>query len=98
MSRRRWLGVIFVAAALALLIGGETMFKSRLQGVTFVVYWLACLLFTTLAIVVALLEIRALREQTREEHRTLIEDTLREIEREARARPRRPGGSPPRNE
>lgn len=94
MSRRRWMGVIFVAAALAMLIAGQTILKSRLEGAVFVLYWLACLVFTALAIVIALLDVRTLRDRTREEHRTLIEDTLKEIEREARSGPRRSGGSP----
>jgi hypothetical protein len=56
-----------------------------------VLYWLICLILTTAAIMIAFLDARALRRQTREEARDLLQTTLKEIETDAKARRRRPG-------
>jgi hypothetical protein len=91
-TRRRWLGILVLVAALGMLIAGETVLQGRLENVTFVLYWLVCLLLTTAAIVIAFLDARALRRQTRDEARDLLQNTLKEIETEAKARRGRAGG------
>ena len=88
--RRRWLGIAVLIAALGMLIAGETVLQGRLQNVTFVLYWLLCLILTTAAIIIAFLDARALRQQTREEARDLLQTTLKEIETDAKARRGRP--------
>lgn len=88
-TRRRWLGILVLIAALGMLIVGETVLQGRLQNVTFVLYWLLCLILTTAAIIIAFLDARALRQQTREEARDLLQTTLKEIETDAKARRRR---------
>ena len=85
-TRRRWLGVLVLIAALGMLIAGETVLQSQLQNVTFVLYWLICLILTTAAIIIAFLDARALRQQTREQARDLLQSTLKEIETDAKAR------------
>lgn len=85
-TRRRWLGIVVLIAALGMLIAGETVLQGRLQNVTFVLYWLLCLVLTTAAIIIAFLDARALRQQTREEARDLLQSTLKEIETDAKAR------------
>jgi membrane protein implicated in regulation of membrane protease activity len=85
-ARRRWFGVFFLLAALAMLVCGETVLKERLGEWTFIAYWLVCFGFTGLAILVALLDARALQRRTRREERDLFEATLREIEAQAQAR------------
>jgi hypothetical protein len=84
--RRRWLGASALVAALALLVGGETLFKGRLGGVAFVVYWSTCFALTGLAMVLAFRDLRALQQQTRDEQRDLLQGALKQIELEARAR------------
>ena len=90
-TRRRWLGIVALIAALGMLIAGETVLQGKLQNITFVLYWLLCLILTTAAIMIAFLDVRALRRQTREEARDLLQTTLKEIETDAKARRRKPG-------
>jgi hypothetical protein len=89
-ARRRWIGGLALAAALAMLVAGETVLKGHLKDVGFLIYWLICFLFTGTAIIVAFLDARALQHRTRREQRDLFEATLRQIEKEARTKqPRR---------
>ena len=85
-ARRRCFGAICLAMAIGLLIGGETGIEGRPGGPRLIAYWLLCLIFTGLAICVALWDARALRRQNRMEQRALFEDTLRKIEREKKSR------------
>lgn len=87
-ARRRWFGVIALAAALAMLVAGQTVLKEKLKNLAFVCYWLVCLGFTCLAILVALWDARALRRRTSREHCDHFEATLKEIETKARTKPR----------
>jgi hypothetical protein len=86
-ARRRWLGAIALVVALAMLVCGQTVLKERLRNLTFVCYWLVCFGFTCLAILVALLDARALRRRTSQEHLDLFEATLKEIETKAKTKP-----------
>jgi hypothetical protein len=79
-SRRRWFGAICLLAALVMLALGETTPRRHLNGVAFVIYWLACFLFAALAMLVGILDARALRREARDEQRALLENTLEEIE------------------
>ena len=86
-ARRRWFGAVVLVAALAMLICGETVLKEKLGNLTFTCYWLLCFGFTCLAMLVALLDARALRRRTSWEHRDLFEATLKEIQTEPKTRP-----------
>ena|SRR5579859_995747 len=86
-GRRRVIGAVFLAAALGMLIAGQTVLKSSLRDVGFLVYWLLCFVFTGMAIVVAYLDARSLQQRTRREARDLIEHTLGKIETDAKRRP-----------
>ena len=79
---RRWLGLFCLAVAAGLLIWGQTILKPHLDGVAFLLYWLACFSFTIAAILIALLDVRVLRRRNRDEQRKLIERTLEQLERE----------------
>lgn len=81
---RRWLGTFCLAVASGMLIWGQTILKPHLDGLMFLLYWLACFTFTMAAIVIALLDVRALRRRTREEQRRLVERTLEQVDRERR--------------
>ena len=85
-GRRRWIGAAVLLTALAMLAGGETALKGRLGEIAFLAYWLACLALTGLAIFIAFLDVRALQRRTRQEHRDLLDSTLKEIETDARRR------------
>ena len=88
-ARRRWFGALVLLAALGMLIGGETILKGKLANLGFILYWLSCFGLTGLAILIAFLDARALQRRTRQEQRELFETTLKEIETEAKNRPRR---------
>jgi len=87
-ARRRWFGGIFLTAALLMLVCGQTILQGRLTRVPFLIYWLVCFILTGLAAIIALRDLRALSRRTREQHRDLLETTLKEIEREARSKNR----------
>ncbi len=78
--RRHWFGAFFLLIAAGMLIWGQTILKPYLEGIGFVLYWLACLAFTGLALVTALLDIRAVRRRTREQHRDLLQRIFDEAE------------------
>ena len=85
-TRRRWLGGIALALALAMLIAGQTVLSRRLGPLGFAIFWLVCLLFTCVAIVVAFRDLSVVRRRTREEQRALFESTLGEIARQRAAK------------
>jgi hypothetical protein len=94
-ARRRWFGALVLLAALGMLIGGGTVLEERLNNLAFILYWLACFGLTGLAILIAILDVRALRLRMRAEQHELFTKTLKEIKTEARAKshpPDRRGG------
>ena len=89
-ARRRWGGALALAAALLMVVAQETVLKGRLSAPASLGYSLICLGLTALAMVAALLDLRALRRRSRDQQRDLFEQTLKTIETEAKAR-RHPG-------
>jgi hypothetical protein len=83
-SLRRWFGLLFLALAFGLLIWGQTVLRDRLSGLSFLIYWCVCFMFTFAAIGTALLDLRATRKRARSEHADLIRRTLEEVERDNR--------------
>jgi membrane protein implicated in regulation of membrane protease activity len=79
-SLRRCLGAVCLFLAMGMLVGGQTVLKPRLAGRTYLVYWLMCLLFTALAMFIALLEARAIQRQSEAEQKNLMQHTLSELE------------------
>ena len=86
-ARRRWFGVFFLMMAAGMLIWGETLLKPMLRGTGFVIYWLACFGFTVLAMLTALLDLRAVRRRTRDQHEDLLQHVF--DERKARRKEKR---------
>src|ERR1044071_7258691 len=82
--KRRLLGTGFLLASLGMLIAGETVLKGRLTPNASVLYWLGCFVFTILAIITALRDVRALSAKAVKEQRGLLDTTLRDIESDAR--------------
>jgi len=71
-SRLRWFGTFFLVVAAGLLIWGQTLLSPYLTGIWYLVYWLVCLIFTALAMITALLDMRAVRSRIREQHRQIV--------------------------
>ena len=82
--KRRLLGALFLVAAIAMLIAGQTILQGRLSPGGFLLYWLVCFVFTCVAIVIAFRDMRDLQKRVQREHRVLLDDTLKTIESEAR--------------
>ncbi len=91
-TRRRWFGALVLLAALGMLAGGETVLKGKLGNLAFIFYWLVCFILTGLAILVAILDARALQRRVRQEQHDLFDTTLKQIETEAKTRSRQPTG------
>jgi len=87
-ARRRWLGALALVGALALLVAGETVLKGRLGDLAFLFYWLVCLGLTCLAILAAILDVRSLQRHARQEQHELLDDTIKRIQSDAKARNR----------
>ncbi len=79
-ARRRWFGLFFLFVAAGLLIWGQTLLKPHLKGLLFIGYWLACLGFTLLALLTALLDMMVVRYRIRKSHRELLEKTWNKID------------------
>ena len=83
-ARRRWWGVFFLTMSATLLMWGETFLKSILieSKLLFIFYWFLCLVFITLAIVTAVLDMNATRKRFRVQQRALIEQTLVDLKKD----------------
>ena len=91
-ARRRWFGVFFLLIAAGMLIWGQTILKPYLEGLGFVLYWLACMAFTALALFTALLDIWAVRRRTREQQRDLLQRIFDEAESDGQNEKKEPDG------
>jgi membrane protein implicated in regulation of membrane protease activity len=89
-SVRRTVGTVCLVVPVAMVILGQTALKNSLQGVAFLTYWLVCVIFTFVAILVALVDLRSVRRQTQEETRALFEKTLADIEGQRGEKPTSP--------
>lgn len=65
-----------------MLIWGETVLQAYLRQhpILFVVFWLACILLTGTAFLVALLEMRAIRREWQGSQRELLRETMKDLE------------------
>lgn len=79
-SIRRIIGTVSIGIAIAMLVAGETVFKSRLSGIPMLGYWMACFIFTAIAAIAAWVDAARVREESRAEKRALIEETIKTIE------------------
>lgn len=91
---RRWLGVLLLGAAIGMLLAGETVLKEHLSEVGFLLFWLGCLALTIAAVVVAVLDARAVARGTLQEQRNLFQATLGHIAEDANAKVRAKSGGP----
>lgn len=78
---RRTTGGLCLGGALAMLALGETKPVDSGGQVFFAVYWLACLLLAVAAMMLAILDLFAVRREARQAQRHLFEETLVQIQR-----------------
>jgi len=83
---RRWLGMFCLAVASGMLIWGHTILASHLKGLSFLIYWLVCFLFTIASIVIALLDARAMLRNIRKERLELFRRAMKDIKQGIAAR------------
>jgi len=69
-----------------MLVAGQTTLLPRLQGELFFIYWLVCLVLTGVAIVTAFVDARATRTEIKKQERSLLEQTIKQIQDDAQAR------------
>jgi hypothetical protein len=87
--KRRWLGALVLLAAIGMLVVGQTVLDKRITGIAFAIYWLACFGLTGTAIIIAYLDARAGARRICNEEREMLNTALRQIQSDARNRPRR---------
>ena len=92
---RRMIGICLLSLAAGMLVWGLSVLRTRLEGIAFVFYWLSCAVFTLLAMIVALLDLRATRLRAQREHRALMNQTLAAIASAKNAPPNRESASSP---
>ncbi len=85
---RRWIGGIFLASSLLMLILGQTVLQSRLEGRVYIRYWLICFALTGAAALVALVDLLIIKRETKAEQKELLDETLHEIEEAENGNPR----------
>ena len=84
-SRRRKIGTVCIAIAILMLVAGETLLKSHLSGALMLCYWLGCFVFTAIAAGAAVIDAARVGIESRDAQKSLIEETLREIENNKRS-------------
>jgi len=89
--RHRKRGMIFLIISVVMLILGETVLRSSLAKVPFLIYWMVCIVFTAMAILFAFLDVAGVQRQAREQQRELLEKTISEIARQKEAKAGRSG-------
>jgi hypothetical protein len=78
LSLRR-LGLLFLAAAMLMLLFGQTLLEPHLgRGLLFIIYWLICFGFTILAMLVAVLDIWVVRTRARHDQETLFKEATQQ--------------------
>ena len=89
---RRTLGAFFLLSALILLVVGETALNNRLSSHPweFLIFWTMCFVFVGLALLMALLDMAAVRRRVRREERELVESTMQQIARAKEVKSKQP--------
>ena len=63
-----------------MLILGQSVLKSKLDGRVYIRYWLICFALTGAAALVALVDLLIIKRETKAEQKELLDQTLHEIE------------------
>jgi cobalamin biosynthesis protein CobD/CbiB len=75
-NRRRRLGAAFLVLAVLLVIAGQTLLNHWLVGLTFIAYWVFCLLCIAAAMFVTLLDFRSIARDAQQEQADLLRRAL----------------------
>jgi hypothetical protein len=84
-ARRRWFGLLFLILAGGMLIWGLTFLGPHLRRWGFIIYWSVCFVFTGLAVLIALLDLMAVRRAALLERRRLLGRAAEEMAARVRA-------------
>lgn len=76
--------MVCLGTAILLVVWGQFFLPVSTTLPLQLVFWGVCFVFTVMAILIALLDLRVLRERTRAEKRALLEQTLQDIEKESK--------------
>ena len=89
-------GMTFLIISVVMLVLGETVLRSSLGKIPFLIYWMVCFIITAMAILFAFLDVAGVQRHAREQQRELLEKTIHEIARQKEAKSGRtnPGGNP----
>lgn len=80
-SFQRWLGMLFLAVSFAMMIWGQLVFASELNGTLGVLYWVVCLAFSVTAVVMGFIDVHRLLREVRTERMSSMRRTMRAIKR-----------------
>jgi hypothetical protein len=89
-------GMTFLIISVVMLLLGETVFRSSLSKIPFIIYWMVCFVITGMAILFSFLDVVGVQRRAREQQRELLEKTIEEIARqkEAKMEHTNTGGNP----
>ena len=80
-ARRRWFGTFFLIVAGGMLVWGFTFLAPFLirRPMLFVIYWIACLGFTTLSFAIAVYDMHVIRKRVRDEKKSAFNKAFSDI-------------------
>jgi hypothetical protein len=84
-KRRRWVGIVCLAIAIVMVVAGEFLLPGRFSPYAQLTYWFICFIFVGAAMLVAVVDMLMMRQESRNEQRALLERTIREIQEEKAA-------------
>ncbi len=87
---RRATGSLCLVGAVVMLAVGETHLAPGNSHLGFLLYWLGCFALAIAAMIVAILDLFAVRSEARQAQRSLFEETLVKIETDRKRRPKSP--------
>lgn len=81
-KRRRWFGLFYLLVALTMLIWGQTLLKSHLKGLAYLLYWLAVFVLTFLAMATAMLDMWIIRLRQRQSENEAVQKAIKGLGKE----------------
>jgi hypothetical protein len=74
------MGVLCLGLALGMVLADRWVLAGHRDPFVHLTYWFVCLLFTLAAMLIAVADMLAVRQDSRDRRRELVEDAIREIE------------------
>ncbi len=75
--RRRWFGLFYLIVAIGMVIWGQTLLSAHLNGLTYLIYWITCFVFTLLAMLTAALDLWVIRLRQRRSENDAAREALK---------------------